>query len=201
MVMKKMIILAMAAMSVMVCAAQENQIKRQPEINTNSEQKEYTENNTGFWAAVEASGAYSCRLFHSNFSLAEVDAVFGYRFSDFVRIGIGVGGRYYFDNDKVRYTKSEWAFPLYANVRGNFIPMQYRNVVPYYSFDIGGTIRDGMLVRPTLGLRFGKDRSAFLLGLGYLGQDLKTFACNEKGELKSKRKFVSFVTLKLGYEF
>ena len=54
--MKKMIILAMAAMSVMVCAAQENQIKRLPEINTNSEQKEYTENNTGFWAAVEASG-------------------------------------------------------------------------------------------------------------------------------------------------
>lgn len=32
MVMKKMIILAMATMSVMVCAAQENQIKRLPEI-------------------------------------------------------------------------------------------------------------------------------------------------------------------------
>lgn len=201
MVMKKMILTAVAALGMLVCSAQENQIKRLPDVNTRYEQKEYTENSTGFWAAVEASGAYSCRLFHSNFALAEVDAVFGYRFNDYVRVGIGVGGRYYFDNDKVRYTRSEWAFPLYANVRGNFMPTQYRNVVPYYSVDLGGTIRDGMMLRPTLGLRFGQERSAFLLGLGYLGQDLKSFACTEKGEIKSKRKFVSFITLKIGYEF
>lgn len=199
--MKKVIALAAAAMIAAGAMAQENTVKRLPDVDTRYEQKEYTENNTGFWAAVEASGAYSCRLFNSNFSLAEVSAVFGYRFNDYLRLGIGIGGRYYFDNSKVRHTSSEWAFPLFANVRGNFLPTQYRNVVPYYSMDLGGTIRDGMMVRPTLGLRFGQSRSAFLLGVGYLGQDLKSFTFNEKGQKESKRKFVSFVTLKVGYEF
>lgn len=199
--MKKLLSVVVCALICAAATAQINQVKRLPDVDTRFEQKEYTENTTGFWAAVEASGAYSCRLFHSNFSLAEVDAVFGYRFNDFFRIGLGVGGRRYFDNNKVRYTKGEWAFPLYANFRGNFIPTQYRSVVPYYSVDLGGTIRDGFMMRPTLGLRFGQERSAFLLGIGYLGQDLKSFTFNENGDKVSKRKLVSFVTLKLGYEF
>lgn len=197
--------IVVSAVVAMVCAAsafaQENQVKRMPEVNTRYEQKEYTENSTGFWAAVEASGAYSWRLFNSNFSLAEVDAVFGYRFNEFFRAGIGVGGRYYIDNKKVRYSASEWAFPLYANFRGNFIPTQYRDVVPFYSVDLGGTIRDGFMVRPSLGLRFGRERSSFTLGVGYLGQDLRSFSVNDVGTKVAKRKFVSFVTLKVGYEF
>ncbi|MDD6281174.1 MAG: hypothetical protein PUA76_05735 [Bacteroidales bacterium] len=199
--MKKILLSAIAAISVIACAAQENQLNRLPEIGSANEVKDYSQSNTGFWIAAEASGAYSCRLFHSNFSLAEVDAVFGYRFNDYLRVGLGVGARYYFDNDKVRYTRSEWAFPLYFNMRGNFMPAFYRNLVPYWSVDVGGTIRDGLLVRPTLGLRIGRQRSAFLLGLGYMGQDMKTFALDDKGRWYGKSKFVSFVTLKLGYEF
>lgn len=201
MVKKILIACALAAGSALLCQAQENQVNRLPEVDNRNAQKVYTENETGFWCSAEAVGAYSCRLFNSNFSLAEVDFTGGYRFNEYLRVGIGIGGRYYFDNSKVRYTSSEWAFPLYANVRGNFIPTQYRSVVPFYSFDLGGTIRDGFMMRPTVGIRVGQERHAFLLGVGYTGQDLKSFEINDMGHKVSKRKFVSFVTLKLGYEF
>ena len=125
-------------------------------------------------------------------------SVAGYRFNEYVRVGLGLGARYYFDNNKVRSTLSEWAFPIFLNVRGNFIPTRYRDVVPYYSFDIGGTVRDGFMLRPTVGLRVGRERSAFLVGLGYVGQDLSTYS---RDNLRKTRRFVNFITLKLGYEF
>lgn len=200
MVRRVLVALALAA-GMTAVSAQENQVRRLPEVDSSVEYKDYMENNTGFWAAVEASGAYSCRLSHSNFGYGEVDAVVGYRFNDYARIGLGVGARYYFDNSKVRTTSIAWACPLFFNVRGNFIPSLYRSVVPYYSIDFGGTIRDGLMVRPTVGLRFGMQRSAFLLGLGYVGQDLKSYSCDSPGRCVEKRKFVNFVTLKLGYEF
>ena len=98
----------------------------------------------------------------------------------------------------MRSTLSEWAFPIFLNVRGNFIPTRYRDVVPYYSFDIGVTVRDGFMLRPTVGLRVGRERSAFLVGLGYVGQDLSTYS---RDNLRKTRRFVNFITLKLGYEF
>lgn len=182
-----------------VCAsAQLNRVNRLPEVEGTGLQHDYTDNQTGFWMAGEVSTGYSCRLFHSNFGFTELDAVGGYRFSEYLRVGLGVGGRYYFDNDRVRYSPAAWSFPIFANVRGSFIPTQYRSVVPFYSFDIGGTIRDGFMVRPSVGMRIGRERSSFVVSLGYVGQDLTSFS---RIDLGKERKFVSFVTLKLGYEF
>ena len=186
---------------VAVANAQENQVNRLPEINTKNLQKNYSSSETGFWIAAEAVGGYSCRLYNSNFALAEIDVTAGYRFSEYIRVGAGFGGRYYFDNDKVRYNSSEWAFPIYVNARGNFIPTNYRTTVPYWSCDLGGTILDGFMLRPTVGLRIGQPRSAFLIGLTYTGQSLKGFTWNERGTRDSHTKFVSFISLKLGYEF
>lgn len=199
MVIKHFIAGVMAAVCSVAASAQINQVNRLPEVgSTESTQKDYTENQTGFWMAAEASAAYSCRLFNSNFGYTELDVVLGYRFNEYIRVGVGFGGRCYFDNNKVRTSASEWAFPLFANFRGNFMPTQYRSVVPYYSLDIGGTARDGFLIRPTVGLRVGRERSAFLVGLGYVGQDLTTYS---RDSFRDTRKFVSFITLKLGYEF
>jgi hypothetical protein len=83
-------------------------------------------------------------------------------------------------------------------VRGNFIPTQYRSVVPYYSFSIGGSIRDGFFFRPTVGLRIGQQRSAFLVSLSYVGQSMKGYKWNK--ELKYV-DYVSFISLGIGYEF
>lgn len=200
--MKKTLIAALVmAGFTLTASAQENQVTRLPEVKGTSLQHVYSEDNTGFWMAAEAVGGYSCRLYHSNFALAEIDVTAGYRFNEYLRVGLGFGGRYYFDNAKVRYNSSEWAFPLYANVRGNFMSTEYRTTVPYYSFDLGGTILDGFMMRPTVGLRIGQQRSAFLIGLTYTGQSLKGFSYNEFGGRDPHNRFVSFISLKLGYEF
>ena len=187
-----------AAACSVAASAQINQVTRLPQVGAPEKQADYTSVGSGFWMAAEASAAYSCRLFNSNFGYTEIDAVAGYRFNEYVRVGLGLGARYYFDNNKVRSTLSEWAFPIFLNVRGNFIPTRYRDVVPYYSFDIGVTVRDGFMLRPTVGLRVGRERSAFLVGLGYVGQDLSTYS---RDNLRKTRRFVNFITLKLGYEF
>lgn len=197
---KKVILAAILSISGIVGAyAQENSVWRLPEVNKKDVQKDYSEKQTGFWIAAEAGAAYSCRLFHSNFGYTEIDVTGGWRFNEYLRAGIGLGGRYYFDNDAVRKDHSAWGMPIYVNVRGNMIPTQYRDIVPYYSVDLGGTVRDGFMFRPSVGLRFGRERNAFILSLGYVGQHLKTYSI-ENPE-KGKGKFVSFVSLRLGYEF
>lgn len=201
MVINRLLAGLMLATGSLFATAQINHVNRLPEVDGKAQQyNEYTDNHTGFWIAGEASTAYSCRLFNSNFGYTELNAVGGYRFNDYLRLGIGIGARYYFDNNKVRTDLSEWAFPVFFNIRGNFIPSNYRNVVPYYSLDVGGTIRDGFMVRPTVGLRVGRERSAFLVGLGYVGQNLTTWQVSD-ARAGENTKFVSFITLKLGYEF
>ncbi len=172
-----------------------------PNQKSTSNYKEYSTFDQGFWGAIEFQGGYSCNFTKSNAPMLELDAVGGYRFNQFIRLGIGIGSRYYINSDKLRTSSIEWSFPIYANIRGNIIPDEDRTIVPYYSFDIGGAIRDGFLIRPTIGVRIGQPRSAFLLGLSYLGQSLKCFDINKDGNPTIKRKLTSFVTIKIGYEF
>ncbi len=168
--------------------------------NTNA-YTEYSNFEKGFWFATEILGAYSCYFNRSNIAMWELDIIGGYRFNEFVRAGIGIGSRYYFNNEKVRYSNIEWSFPIYINVRGNIIPSESRTLVPYYSFDIGGAMRDGFMVRPTIGVRIGEPRSAFLVGLSYMGQSLKSFKVDKESGYLPNREYTSFVALKIGYEF
>ena len=201
MVKKALSLVAALAMCVSATIAQENQVNRLPEVNPAYEVNDYTTLNRGFWMAAEAAGGYSLRLNHSNFGFGEVDFTAGYRLSEYFRLGAGFGFRHYIDNDKVRYSDIAWSFPLYVNFRGNFIPTGERNVVPYYSVDFGGAIRDGIMLRPTIGLRIGQPRKAFIVGLSYTGQELKIFDYDENHDRCSKKKFASFISLRLGYEF
>lgn len=216
-IMKKLAILLLfvAQAFAFSAEAQENQIKRLPDENyysgnnqSNSAksnainpQTNYYDNDNGFWWSAELSAAYSCRILNSNFGFSELDATAGYRFNQFARIGLGFGARCYFDNNRVRYGSEKWGFPIYVNVRGNFIPTDQRDFVPYYSVDMGGTVRDGFLMRPTIGLRIGQNRSAMLIGLGYVGQHLTSFSYNNMGQRVKKGRFVSFISLRVGYEF
>lgn len=170
------------------------------EKNTNS-YKDYSFYDKGFWCAVELQGGYSCNIDSYNVALSELDIVGGYRFNEYFRAGLGLGVRYYFNNEKVRYSDIKWAFPIFANVRGNIISGESRTVVPYYSVDLGGTIRDGFMFRPTIGLRIGESRSAFLVGLSYMGQTLKSYKAGKDNTIVPDYEYTSFVTLKLGYEF
>ena len=164
-----------------------------PEVkNSKGGHVDYTLNDTGFFFAAEAGVGVTSKVADDNMVFTEINVVGGYRVNEYFRAGIGFGGRYYATNQDARYHKN-WSFPLYANFRGNFIPSEYRKVVPYYSFDIGAAIRDGFMVRPTIGIRIGEPRAAFLIGISYLGQNITMPA--------KKDKFISGVTLKLGYEF
>lgn len=175
-----------------------------PKTNGNTSYHDYSTYDKGFWGTIEATGGYSCRLGGRNIPMAEIDITGGYRFNEFFRVGIGIGSRYYINSDKLRYSSKDWAFPIYANVRGNFIPTEHRNVVPYYSLDIGAVVHDGFMVRPTLGIRIGQQRSAFLLGISYIGQNIRSYdnVVSELGITKTrKNRFTSFVALRVGYEF
>lgn len=171
----------------------QNHNPKLPPISKDITLNDYASSHQGFWGAVQLSGASSVILEASNSPMSEIDIVGGYRFSSYFKIGLGLGGRYYFNNTNIRSKSFHMSLPLYLNVRGNFINDEYRTVVPYYSADLGAAIGDGVMWRPTLGIRIGQDRSAFLMGISYLGQSLKY--------RNGKDKYVSFIGLTLGYEY
>lgn len=181
--------------------AQENQVNRIPSVGSSSSQTDYSYVQSGFWFAVELTGGSTVRIDSRNMPFGELDVTAGYRFTQFLKVGVGVGGRYFANNDAVRFSSIPWDFPLYVNIRGNFIDDTYRTAVPYYSLDVGGALRDGVMVRPTIGVRFGEPRGSFLLGLSYIGQDTKSFEYDSRCIRTSKNKFISMAALRLGYEF
>lgn len=165
----------------------------QPAVKEDRAIRNMTDTDTGFWMSAQVNGSYSVFISDKCTPWTELDVVGGYRFNQYLKVGVGFGGRYYFENDRLRSNNVKWSFPVFATVRGNFIPDDYRSVTPYYSLDLGAAIRDGFMWRPTVGLRIGQSRSAFLVGITYTGQSLKYKT--------GKDRYISGVGLTLGYEF
>lgn len=181
----------------------------------------------GFWAGIELSGGASVSPDYNSLYPVELALIPGYRFSEFFAVGVGFGFRYYFRNANMRYDREfaqsfvagiepgktllrddnyAWAFPIYLDLRGNFLSSKSRRVVPYWSLDAGYTINDGVFVSPTLGLRIGdRWRHHFLIGISYLGQDadLKAPALDSRPGLGDghERRFIHALRLRLGYQF
>lgn len=152
----------------------------------------------GFWCAFEAGGGGSVRVNHKNRGYVEGDFVFGYRGSQYARVGIGFGYRRYIaQTPRFRDSAKEWALPLYFNLRGNLLGHKYRGIVPYYSIDLGGAFRDGLMARPAIGFKMGKDRSSFLVSINYTAQQMPRITSDGERE----RKITSLLGLKIGYEF
>lgn len=185
------------------------ELERMPQA-PRSHYRDYTEAKKGFWAAVELGGGVSVDHDSSVDTTGPVDLTFtfGYRFSEFLQVGVGAGFRYYIENANARvycsggkYEDYGWAFPVYGNLRGVFISGQSRRVVPYWSVSVGHTFNDGFMASPTLGLRFGaQERHHFLLGLGYTAQQTRLHDLVEGGV---SRRFgcLHLLQLKLGYQF
>lgn len=166
---------------------------RTPNVGSTTSLNDYATFDNGFWMGVNFMGAYSLFLTEHCSPWTELSVVGGYRFNQYLKVGIGFGARYYIENSKLRSRNNKWSFPIFATIRGNIISDEYRTVVPYYSVEVGGAIRDGLMWRPTFGIRIGQSRSAFLVGINYTGQELpyKT----------NKKRYVSSIGLSLGYEF
>lgn len=190
--MKKITILTLLLSMCLFSHAQYRDVKL-PEKPKTKEYKNYEREDAGFWCAIEAEGGSSIMANKTNTQYAGATATAGYRISEYLRIGAGVGARYYFNNAYVRCTSNDFGVPIFANARGNFISAYDRDGVPFWSVNVGGITNEGFYFSPTLGYSFGGLRNNFLIGLNY---SLVTF----KDLLKQSTAY-SYVAMKLGYEF
>lgn len=176
------------------------QVSMPTEKNLGVKSTDFAMQTQGFFCAAEASYAYSITHHRSGIQYGELDFTAGYRFDDFLRVGAGLGARNYFEN-KGRAMSHDWGLPLYVHARGNFMGNAYRDVVPFWSCDLGTTFPDGFMFRPTVGIRVGQPRSAFVASIGYVGQQIREYKSIKDGKPTVNHPFVSFLTVKLGYEF
>lgn len=176
--------------------AQENVVNRIPAVKPDRSQVQLSEVEKGFWISAELMGGYSIQVDHKNLGIGEFDVTAGYRFNEFIRIGVGTGVRYYIYDKFPRWHKSKFGMPLFFAARGNMMTDKYRSVVPYWGFEVGTTFPDGIMFRPTLGLRFGTSRRAWTLGISYMGQNLSLYGHDGK-----EHRYTNFFMLRTGFEF
>jgi len=151
------------------------------------------ENNSGYWCSIELNGGSTLMENHKNVALVNAEFTNGYRFSQWLKVGAGIGVMYYPNNDNVRDSKNHLSMPLFINARGNILSEEIRRTLPYWSVNLGTSIPDGFFFTPTVGLRVGEKRSAFLVGVSYTLRHLKT----EPGSMNN----YSGAMVKVGYEF
>ena len=168
----------------------------------------YGEREKGYWASVDLGlGVALDRYAKNNTSPAipiDLNVAMGYRFNEFIMVGLGAGVRYYAHQDDLRYHNQEknrnyaWSFPLYAQLRGAFISGHTRSMVPYWQLSAGYTVNDWVMIQPALGLRFGAaTRHHFTLSLSYTAQQGYKY-CEET---LAGKKFLNLVQIRLGYQF
>ena len=172
------------------------QVVRLPQEAKQQKYHEYSLDDRGFWLAVEGSAASSVIMNHHNFQRATVSVACGYRLSEFLRFGVGLGGHCYINGNKsVRGNNNMFTMPVFFDMRGNIVSQDVREIVPYWSVDVGANLGDGFFVSPTLGMRIGEPRKAFLIGLSYTIGEIDTTI---------PHVFPSYIHqlgLKIGYEF
>ena len=166
----------------------------------NSKYVHYSEAERGYWIAAEVSGGMSLDS-GPHVGYTQLSMVNGYRLSDYFKFGLGLGVRYYLENENQRIKRSAWAYPIYLDLRGNFTSQKIHRIAPFWSMDIGTTICDGFFVSPTLGVKFGGQRSNLTLGVGYLGQNVRTLKLTKDYDIVKSTKMLNILSVKVGYEF
>lgn len=144
-----------------------------PEKPNRSNYVDYSTKENGFWCAAQIGAGFGDTAF-----LAQLDIIGGYRFSEFLRIGIGVSPR-----------MGLKSIPLYFDARGNIISQMDRMYSFYWNAEIGYAIDDGIYLSPGLGMRFGGIRHNFLVSVNYTMQGFKDVGVKH------------FAGVRIGYEF
>ncbi len=168
---------------------------RLPEVPNRAKYVDYSVRDAGFWCAAEGSVGSSLHFSNTNLWYGDLTFTGGYRFNEFLRVGLGIGIKGNFSgNDEVRPGKEVVTVPIFLNARGNIISHESREFVPYWSVNLGTALGDGFFLSPTIGLRIGQPRSSFLIGLNYTIGYVDVFR-------PVYSTGVNFLALKLGYEF
>lgn len=198
---KKITLFLFAALSLNIAAQNDVRLPQRP--NRPSYQKHELKE-SGFWCTLEVAGGSTVTVNKDNMQPVELSYTAGYRINEFLKVGAGVGGMMYVNGgDDCRNSSSDWTFPIFAHLRGNIISGVDRDFVPFYSFSIGGAIRDGFFMQPSLGLRFGSERSSFTLALSYQLRDVAEWdkKAENLGLHAATPSMRSMLLLRLGYEF
>lgn len=151
------------------------------------------EQNQGYWCGIDAEFGSTLMENKKNVVSVGVNFTNGYRFNEYLKVGIGLGVLYYVNSDNVRARESHLAMPLFVNLHGNMVTEEIRRTVPYWSVNVGTAMPDGFFFNPQVGLRIGEKRSAFCIGIGYV---LRKF-----DSLSQNTSSYSGASLKIGYEF
>lgn len=189
--MKRIFILVACTLIILFTGSAQNRIIKMPELPGKS--FNIAEMEKGYWCSIEINSGATLMEGHKNLAFVNVEYTNGYRFSQWLKVGAGLGVTYYVGNNDIRNTDKNLSMPLFVNARGNLLTESIRYAVPFWAVNIGTSLPDGFFFAPTIGLRFGEPRSAFLLGLSYSLRHLKTDPCCID--------YYSGAMIKLGYEF
>ncbi len=176
-----------------IFAQSENDIIMPNSPKTNNSEVNIAELDKGYWCSIEAGGGCTTMQGMKNVAMTEFTFTNGYRFSQYLKLGIGFGGLWYINNSNVRKDNRSLAMPIFCNIRGNILSDNTRMTVPYWSLNIGSTIGDAFFMTPTIGIKIGEKRSAWLVGIGYSLRDLQI----TNGQYKSYHS----AFLRVGYEY
>ena len=188
--MKKLLLLSITLFSACSIFSQEIKLPEKPKT---SNHKDYRQEVAGFWSSAELDLGSSVMFKKKNLQNIGISYTGGFRFNEFLKVGVGVGVKYYYNNNEVRHSDIKWTFPIYANVRGNIISQNNRSCVPYWGIKLGTVIRDGFFFSPTLGVRLGEHRDSWLLNISY--------SYNKLEVLPDVNTDCNFLLLGVGYEF
>lgn len=173
----------------------------------------YTEpcTTSGFYWAIDLNGAYSIRLksYKHNFTLAEMTGSAGYKFNQYVSLGVGAGYRHYIGPfPRVKGRGHHYSIPVFVDSRGNFIDQEGHRCVPCWGMEVGGAFHDGFLCRPQAGVKWPArgNRPDVRLCVTWTMQTMNTIDRNHMMGTNlvgpfHNNEFVHFVGLNLGVQF
>lgn len=190
--MRKFVLSILMLTATVVANAQYREV-RLPDAPKQKNYRNYNADDKGFWCSVDFEGGSSVMVHSPNMQYINLAWTGGYRLNEYLRVGAGIGVRYYVHNGYVRDTDNDFGVPIFANVRGNFISAYDRDGVPFWSFNIGGITKEGFFASPTFGYSFGGLRNNLQVGISYTITSFKNYNKTDMA--------YSYFSLKVGYEF
>lgn len=169
-----------------------------PETPQRPKYVDYSSNDKGWWCAAESWATGSFYRTSKNLWGISLNFINGYRFSEYLKVGVGVGVRGYFTNDELfrkeilekRQKRAMICAPIFVDARGNFMTQQTRMCVPFWNASVGYAILDQFFYTAGLGIRVGQKRNDFVFSINYQGQ-----------LLPYDNTYVNGISFRIGYEF
>lgn len=175
--MKRLLIIVTLLLGIMAMGLAQHNTVTLPERPKRAKYVDYSVKQTGWWCTAQLGAGYAT----NGHIFGQFDFVNGYRFSEFLKVGIGISPRIGLNT-----------IPIYAQARGNFISQEDTMFAFFWNADLGYAINGGIYASPSVGIKFGGIRHNFLLSIYYALEGQK----NEVVETP-----LHLVGLRLGYEF